>query len=274
MNHSFNIELASEVGIEGAILIENLYYWIKKNIANKTHSYDGKNWTYNSTRAFQDLFPYMNKNKISRELTLLKQLGYIETGNFNKISYDRTLWYSLTEKSLSYFEKSILEKWEMEDPKMQNGDCKSEKSILENSKMENRKIENRNHKSETPIPNINTDINTDVKTNINTDTNNAKALLFMQKFNEIVVCNLGLTDNNKKEINKLLKQFSQSSIEITEDNIIKYITNFKNMIEDWGEGFEKQFKNLPLLSRHFNQIIDYEPKNKKGETNNYKSGYK
>jgi len=97
--------------------------------------------------------------------------------------------------------------------------------------------------------------------------------LFLQKFNEIVVCNLGLTDNNKKEINKLLKQFSQSTIEITEDNITKYITNFKNMIEDWGEGFEKQFKNLPLLSKHFNQIIDYEPKNKKGKITKKKSRY-
>ena len=267
MNHSFNIELASVVGIEGAILIENLYFWIKKNMANNTHFYEDKYWTYNSTRAFQDLFPYMNKSKISRELTLLKQLGYIETGNFNKISYDRTLWYSLTEKALAYFEKSILEKWEMDDSKMENGDCKNEISILENSKKDSEKTENRNHKSTRPIPNINTAINADVKTNINTDTNNAHALLFMQKFNEIIACNLGLTDDNKKSINKLLKIFSQSDIAITEDSIMKYITNFKNMIEDWGEGFEAEVKNLPLLSKHFNKIKDYKPKNKKGETN-------
>ena len=103
MNHSFNIELASAVGIEGAILIETLHSLIKKNIANNTHSYKGKYWTNNSARSFQDLLPYMNKSKISRELNLLKNMGFIEIDNFNKNAHDRTLWYSLTENSLFYY---------------------------------------------------------------------------------------------------------------------------------------------------------------------------
>ena len=34
MEHSFNVELASIYGIEEAILIQNLFFWINKNVAN------------------------------------------------------------------------------------------------------------------------------------------------------------------------------------------------------------------------------------------------
>ena len=35
MEHYFNIDLATKLGIEKAIFLHNLYYWVQKNAANK-----------------------------------------------------------------------------------------------------------------------------------------------------------------------------------------------------------------------------------------------
>ena len=92
--HHFDIELAEELSIESAVLYANLSFWIKKNKANNKHLHNGKYWTYNSISAFSELFPYMTKHKITRALDDLESKGYLETGNFNKSSYDRTKWYA------------------------------------------------------------------------------------------------------------------------------------------------------------------------------------
>lgn len=89
------MEVASIFGIEAAILLQNLEFWIKKNKANGKHFYDGKFWTYNSVGAWQDLFPYMTKDVIRKRLDLLVEKGLLIRGNYNPDRRDRTCWYTL-----------------------------------------------------------------------------------------------------------------------------------------------------------------------------------
>ena len=139
MEHSFNIELAKEYGILEAILLKNIWFWIEKNRANEKNFYDGTYWTYNSTRAFNELFPYASESSIKRALKSLQEKGIIKTGNYNKSSYDRTLWYAFTD--LGY-------------------------SIVSNRQMEVNKSSNGNEQNGLTIPDINTDDKTkDIKTN-------------------------------------------------------------------------------------------------------------
>ena len=116
MEHSFNIELAKEYGILEAILLKNIWFWIEKNRANEKNFYDGTYWTYNSTRAFNELFPYASESSIKRALKSLQEKGIIKTGNYNKSSYDRTLWYAFTDLG-----ESIVSNRQMEDNKSSNG---------------------------------------------------------------------------------------------------------------------------------------------------------
>ena len=139
MEHSFNIELAKEYGILEAILLKNIWFWIEKNRANEKNFYDGTYWTYNSTRAFNELFPYASESSIKRALKSLQEKGIIKTGNYNKSSYDRTLWYAFTD--LGY-------------------------SIVSNRQMEVNKSSNGDEQNGLTIPDINTDDKTkDIKTN-------------------------------------------------------------------------------------------------------------
>lgn len=95
----FNEKIALKYGVNSAIILQNLYFWIEKNKANETNYRDGKYWTYNSNKAFIKLFPYMTAKQIRSALDTLKAEGLVLTANFND-KCDRTLWYALTEKGI------------------------------------------------------------------------------------------------------------------------------------------------------------------------------
>lgn len=100
MEHSFNVEIAAEYGIHTAILLKNIHFWIEKNRANEKHFYDGRYWTYNSKKAFSELFPYLTERQVKYTLEKMKKDDLILVGNYNQDSYDKTNWYTLTDKAL------------------------------------------------------------------------------------------------------------------------------------------------------------------------------
>lgn len=120
MQYHFNSNIAEEVGVEGATMLDNIHYWVMKNKANDKNFYDGNYWTFNSINAFTELFPFWSKRQIERILKNLKDEGYIQTGNYNKSAYDRTLWYALTEKGWNLFDESISPNEEMKTTKRGN----------------------------------------------------------------------------------------------------------------------------------------------------------
>lgn len=98
MHHVFSVEIATEYGINAAVVLQNLDYWIAHNRANEKHFYEGRYWTYSSVRALEELFPYLSGRQISTALQKLMDGGIIIRGRFNKYGMDRTLWYALTDK--------------------------------------------------------------------------------------------------------------------------------------------------------------------------------
>lgn len=98
MVHSFETHIAEVCGIREAVLLYHIDFWITKNKANEKHFYDGRYWTYNSSKAFAKLFPYLTQKVIEKLLARLIADGYLVKGNFSDNVLDRTSWYSLTEK--------------------------------------------------------------------------------------------------------------------------------------------------------------------------------
>ena len=100
MEHSFDINIAKEYGITEAILLKNIYFWVKKNALNKTNAQDGRYWTFNSVKAFSGFFPYLNERQIKYALKKLKDCGLIITGVYNSNKRLMTLWYTLSDEAL------------------------------------------------------------------------------------------------------------------------------------------------------------------------------
>jgi len=95
MTHQFDTEIAEKLGVNCAIIYSNLEFWCNHNKANNTNFHDGNYWTYNSVKAWKELLPYLGESAIKTALLKLEKQGYIKTGNYNKVAYDRTKWYSL-----------------------------------------------------------------------------------------------------------------------------------------------------------------------------------
>lgn len=96
--HHFHVAAAVEVGINAAILLDQFDYWITKNRANNRHYYDGRYWTYNSTKAFAQMYPYLSTKAIRTALNRLENGGYIVVGDYNEDRMVRPKWYSITDK--------------------------------------------------------------------------------------------------------------------------------------------------------------------------------
>lgn len=141
MHHSFSVSAAVEVGVNAAILLNNIAYWAAVNAANGRNAHDGHYWTYNSVAALQELFPYLSAQKIRGALSKLEDGGYIVTGNYNKSAYDRTKWYAPTEKGCVTAGIMVPEP-----------DEDSDDSIDENGKIDLLKSTNESARNSEPIP--------------------------------------------------------------------------------------------------------------------------
>lgn len=141
--HFFKVQAACVVGLKEAVILQNIAYWVGRNEANEVHCYEGKYWTYNSVKAFQRLFPYLSAKQIRNSLKSLEDSDYLETGVFNKSAYDRTKWYTLTNKA-----KALLQGTDFDTSLCPVGQMSFSDGANENA-----------HKGE-PIPNINNNIKT------------------------------------------------------------------------------------------------------------------
>lgn len=182
--HHFNTELACEVGVTKAVLLENIAFWIEKNVANNKHFYKDNYWTYNSIKAFADIFPYISIRRLERELRELIDDDYLVSDNFNKNPYDRTKWYALSNKSFKYFKKI----------------CPKNSALIDTQKNVNEFNEKRE-----PIP----DNNTDNKQYIEKEKNILKKEKDFENFENVEVVE-NIKANN--EVVNISNDFSTSNI--------------------------------------------------------------
>ena len=151
MVHSFCTEFAIRYGIEGSIIIEQLYWWLHKNACEQDMIKDGRVWCYFSARGLSKYIPYMNSQKLRRELKKLEELEVVMVGNYNKSPINQTLWYSFTDKFLS---ELIDANYDVSDfSKMKNAIFKNEKcnkTIINNNLIEDNKKEDKSVSNDTP----------------------------------------------------------------------------------------------------------------------------
>lgn len=96
--HSFDTDIATQVGVNGAVIYEAIKWWCAKHKVDGTNHYDGNWWVFNSRRAWCELFPYLSDKNIQTALTKLFDAGLILKGNYNTEKFDRTNWYAIADK--------------------------------------------------------------------------------------------------------------------------------------------------------------------------------
>ena len=102
-----NTTLANEIGLNEAIVLQQINYWIEGNRRSGKNYHNGKYWTYNSIKSWQEKnFKFLSVETVRRVFTKLEKLGFIATGNYNKDPRDKTKWYTINDNKLKelYFE--------------------------------------------------------------------------------------------------------------------------------------------------------------------------
>lgn len=126
--HFFDEDIATKYGIAQAILFQHIAYQCHGKEKSERDFFDGRYWYYDSVKALCAKFPYMSKNTIIRAIATLTSEGIIVEGNYNKLPYDRTKWYAVTDKGESIYPKSDLHL-----PKTRNGTTQSQEPIPDNN---------------------------------------------------------------------------------------------------------------------------------------------
>jgi hypothetical protein len=89
--------LAVGIGLNEAILLQKIHGWLQ--CTPKEHV--GRNWIYNSYKSWHEQLPFMSEITIKRAVKNLIDKKIIITENFNKNSFDKTLWYSIDYEKLN-----------------------------------------------------------------------------------------------------------------------------------------------------------------------------
>ena len=107
MIFQFDSVIAEKYGINEAVFVHNIFFWINHNKANNKHCYDAKFWTYNTKKAYVKLFPFWTYEQVKKIIKNLVEKDVLLTANYNENTWDQTLWYTLTNEVLFYYESML-----------------------------------------------------------------------------------------------------------------------------------------------------------------------
>lgn len=234
-----NKELAKVVGLNEAIVLQQIEYWININrTAEKENAFhDGYYWTYNTIQEWQEQFPFWSYDTVKRTLNKLRKKEILITGRYNKEGFDRTIWYRINYSLLDNLadnknsisakctnqEKSHLQEIKSSKPLKINNSAKCPNAIVQNAPMQQGNLHH-------TIPEINTEINTEITSS---SKNNHKLVRLFEEN----ICKLRKTTLTKfiDLIDKYEKDFLISVMkECTLTNVHSYkgfetaVTNYIN----------------------------------------------
>ncbi len=113
--------LAVKVGVNGALFLQQLHYWLEKSV----NVQDGYTWVYNTNQQWLQQFPFWSLSTIQRIISKLEKEGLIIKGKYNRSKFNNTVWYRIDYKKLEELMPSS-EFEELEDVNLTEGNSQIE----------------------------------------------------------------------------------------------------------------------------------------------------
>lgn len=213
-------ELATVIGLNEAIILQQIQYWVKKS----EHNFDGKIWIYNSVSQWKKQFPFWSESTIDRTIRSLDKLGLLFIGNYNRDRRDRTKWYSINYSQLDNIMKNAFS---------QNDECNlsnCDNAISQDDPMQDVNLTK-------PLPKITTEITTNNNTSSCDDKSKPEKTdvidfdLVMDAYNDAVENRLPkvskMTTARKNAVKKLLKELEQPTFQNLAGYFYDFVDNAK-----------------------------------------------
>jgi hypothetical protein len=125
--------LSKLLGLNEAIVLQQIHYWLKVNERKKQNFYDGRHWTYNSAKEWQENdFGFWSLKTIQRTFSNLEDQGILIVDNFNSDRRDRTKWYSINYDKLDLLVKEYHDQMQKDKmTKCNSSECPNANSQLD-----------------------------------------------------------------------------------------------------------------------------------------------
>ena len=146
-------DIATTLGLNEAIILQQVHYWIEINKKHKRNCHKGRYWTYNTIEEWQEEFPFWSTSTVKRIFKRLRDRKIIIVDNFNTYQMDRTLWYTIDYEEL----EKIMEK-SLDSKEDQNSTMKGSKEIVEDNQNDTMEESKKNP----AIPETSTEITTEI----------------------------------------------------------------------------------------------------------------
>ncbi|RLY87915.1 DnaD domain protein [Staphylococcus hominis] len=117
-------KLATEIGLNEAIVLQQMHYWINKS----NHIHDNKRWIYNSYKEWEQHFPFWSNATIRRTISSLEKQELVLVGNYNKAGFDKTKWYSINYSTLEGMSKRVAQNEQTSCSKRANAVAQNEQT--------------------------------------------------------------------------------------------------------------------------------------------------
>lgn len=118
-------QLAVEVGLNEAVFIQQLHYWVNSKNAKVI---DGEKWVYNTYDDWQKQFPFWSTRTLRRIITNCENMGLIKSGNFNKKQFDKTKWYTINYSAIDDFDRRCAQNEQTMCPEWTDGAVQNEQT--------------------------------------------------------------------------------------------------------------------------------------------------
>ena len=114
---TFSPTLANLLGLNKAIVLQQLHYWLEKNLKSNVNIRDGRVWCYDSYEEWRDRsFPFWSTDTIKRTFLSLEKEGIVISRQYGRYGRSRVKWYTINFDIL----ERICQKGQMHLPKKAN----------------------------------------------------------------------------------------------------------------------------------------------------------
>ncbi len=254
---------ARVLGLNEAIVVQQIHYWLEINRKAQKNFYENRYWTYNTYEQWTtENFNFWSKRTVQRIFKKLFDSKILLKGNFNKKGYDQTVWvtidYDKLDEILSEFESNVEISTECQSVTMSNSnrmtDCHGGMTDC-HSHDDNLSL---------PIPKTTTEISTE----ISITTQSVDKPLVVETNKELIENNTHLILDSKNKQNKASKW--------NKDRLLKAIDIFKEQQGEYFSLLEKIYNDdknfvsksndnssIPKVKTRFHNIsqryANYEP---------------
>lgn len=98
-----NPKLAKLIGLNEAIILQQIHYWLDNKGCKGLHS-KGRKWIYNTVSQWQEQFPFFSPSTIKRTMLELRNLDLIFVEQLSENGRDTTNYYSINYEKIDSLE--------------------------------------------------------------------------------------------------------------------------------------------------------------------------